>query len=709
MLIYQEHTSTIMGYSRDELLNLRDSVPSSYRLPISTWKTIRNFGICRTPRTHRGNRDGNLKLSSPPAVNHMPNTDYQRPQHDFPCNKCTKCSVAVWNARSIRHKTTMCSWYIMENSIDMMFVTESWLTGNPTDDVIIGEVTPPGYQFFNIPRISDNSGGGIAVIFKEELGLRTYPTGHTFTTFEHACFTDSNSSVYLFTIYRPPPSTENGLKTSDFLVEFVNSLNRKVFIAGDFNVHVDIPTKYDASDLLTTLTAVGFIQHVSGPTHKHGHTLDLVITRETENLITDCKTGPRLSDHHVIHCNIEMYEPQPKKTVVTSRKFRDINLDAFNSDLSSQFGSHSCAMVDDLTGLYQDTIVNVLNKHAPVRTNLRTCRIRQPWYNNDIHEARRKRRKYERWWRKSNLEAHRQLYVDQRKLVNDMLDKAKQDFYKGKLDGADTKVVFKTVNNLLNKNTKILPAHSDSSKLANEFGSFFAGKVSKIYDAIESELGNLSNVDCNVPQYTRSMLSEFDLVSETDIMKYIMKSPAKSCSLDEIPTWFIKQNAYMFVPIITDIVNLSFSTGTFPDKLKHAIITPVIKKQNVDANALKNFRPVSNIPYLSKVIERHAVDNISRYMTANELGEPLQSAYKPVHSTETALLKVKSDIMESVSHRKGVFLALLDLSAAFDTVNHKILLSRLANDFGIYGNVLKWISSYLSNRTTSVCVNGVTS
>ena len=70
-------------------------------------------------------------------------------------------------------------------------------------------------------------------------------------------------------------------------------------------------------------------------------------------------------------------------------------------------------------------------------------------------------------------------------------------------------------------------------------------------------------------------------------------------------------------------------------------------------------RRVSNIPYLSKVIERHAVDNVSRYLTANGLGEPLQSAYKPVHGTETTLLKFKSDIMESVSHRKGIFLALL--------------------------------------------------
>ena len=134
-----------------------------------------------------------------------------------------------------------------------------------------------------------------------------------------------------------------------------------------------------------------------------------MITRETENLITDCKTGPRRSDHHVIHCNIEMYKPKPKKTVVTSRKFPY----AFSSDLFSEFGSHSCAMVDDLTGLYQDTTVNVLNKHAPVRTTERTCRIRQPWYSNDVHEA---RRKYERWWRKSNLEVHREVYVDQRSI-----------------------------------------------------------------------------------------------------------------------------------------------------------------------------------------------------------------------------------------------------------------------------------------------------
>ena len=175
-------------------------------------------------------------------------------------------------------------------------------------------------------------------------------------------------------------------------------------------------------------------------------------------------------------------------------------------------------------------------------------------------------------------------------------------------------------------------------------------------------------------QWIEEDIQKYITKIEEDIQKYITKSPAKSCLLDPIPTWFIKQNVSTFVPIITQIVNSPLSTGTFPESLKHAVISPVIKKQSLNPHELKNYRPVSNIPYLSKIIERHAVDNIARHMTENNLGEPLQSAYRPAHSTESVLLKVKCDIMEFVSQRKGVFLALLDLSAAFDTVNHEILL-----------------------------------
>ena len=118
-----------------------------------------------------------------------------------------------------------------------------------------------------------------------------------------------------------------------------------------------------------------------------------MISRETEHLITNCITGPRLSDHHVIHCSIEIIKPDPKKTLITFRKLRNIDLESFESDLSSQFESRCCTAADQLVDLYQHTITRVLDKHAPVKTVERTCRPRQPWYNDQIHEARHLRRK----------------------------------------------------------------------------------------------------------------------------------------------------------------------------------------------------------------------------------------------------------------------------------------------------------------------------
>ena len=195
-------------------------------------------------------------------------------------------------------------------------------------------------------------------------------------------------------------------------------------------------------------------------------------------------------------------------------------------------------------------------------------------------------------------------------------------------------------------------------------------------------------------------------MSVNDILQHINKAPSNSFLLDAQPTWFLKQNTQTLVPIITRIVNRSLSTGVFPSSLKHAVIAPIIKKQSLDRNLLNNYRPVSNIPFLSKVIEKQAIKSITNYMTQENLGEPLQSAYRALHSTESALLKIKDDIMQNVSHRKGVLLVLLDLSAAFDTVNHSILLDRLTHDIGAKGAAQKWFKSYLSGRTTCICIDG---
>ena len=154
---------------------------------------------------------------------------------------------------------------------------------------------------------------------------------------------------------------------------------------------------------------------------------------------------------------------------------------------------------------------------------------------------------------------------------------------------------------------------------------------------------------------------------------------------------------------------MSLSTGVFPDSLKQTVINPIIKKQSLNPNDSKNYRTVANIPFLSKLIEKHVFTCINEHMTNHNLGADLQSAYRTAHSTESALLIVKDDIMKCLHNQQAVFLVLLDLSAAFDTVDHKILTKKTANEIGLAGNALKWYESYFTRRTTKVCINGIVS
>ena len=133
-------------------------------------------------------------------------------------------------------------------------------------------------------------------------------------------------------------------------------------------------------------------------------------------------------------------------------------------------------------------------------------------------------------------------------------------------------------------------------------------------------------------------------------------------------------------------------------------MTPILRKQGLDANDLRNFRPVSNLPFLSKILEK-VVLQLQSHLCANSLLEIRQSAYRKYHSTETAVLSVQEGLLTKSDEK----LALLDLSAAFDTLDHAILLRRLESTFGISGLALSWFESYLSDRTQSVVVDGLMS
>ena len=125
--------------------------------------------------------------------------------------------------------------------------------------------------------------------------------------------------------------------------------------------------------------------------------------------------------------------------------------------------------------------------------------------------------------------------------------------------------------------------------------------------------------------------------------------------------------------MVTILVNLSLQSANVPDSMKQALVTPLLKKDDLDPEVLKNYRPVSNLSFLSKVLERVVAARLTNYMTINQLHEPMQSAYRACHSTETALVRVQNDILRTLDQGGAAILVLLDLSAAFDTIDHSIL------------------------------------
>ena len=187
----------------------------------------------------------------------------------------------------------------------------------------------------------------------------------------------------------------------------------------------------------------------------------------------------------------------------------------------------------------------------------------------------------------------------------------------------------------------------------------------------------------------------------------ILATPNKSCELDPIPTNLLKHILPCILKLITDIVNLSLDDGMFPDTLKEALVKPLLKKANLDL-INNNFRPVSNLAYISKLAKSAAASQLIQHIDRFHLMKSNQLAYRALHSTETALLKVKTDI-SALDHQEVTCLILLDLSAAFDTIGHFTLLQQLQQCFAVSCTSLEWFCSYFTNRTQAVVIQNILS
>ena len=192
------------------------------------------------------------------------------------------------------------------------------------------------------------------------------------------------------------------------------------------------------------------------------------------------------------------------------------------------------------------------------------------------------------------------------------------------------------------------------------------------------------------------MFSTFLTVTEDQVTKIITNSPSKSCSLDPWPTLFVLDYLDILITPITSIINASLQQGKCPNFFKQAHVTPILKKSSLDKEVFKGYRPVSNLNFISKILERVVAVQLQTHLDEAGLMTAFQSAYRKHHSTESAKGSVTA-------------LTLLDLSAAFDTMDHTILLDRLNVCYGISELALGWFKSYLLGRTHSVKVGSTLS
>ncbi len=631
----------------------------------------------------------------------------------------THARFAHWNARSITNKTASICDLVISEKLDILAITESWLHGDNRDDPTLADIhnTLPDFSSYSIPRVG-RKGGGVLLLLRKGFNVQQN-VSPSFTAFEHGDFTISShsASLHLIIVYRMRHTKSHPASVGTFISEFSTYLEsvtsaqcENLLITGDFNFHVDVPTDQDAGKFCDLLRSADLHQHVDGPTHIGGHTLDLVITPEEGSFVGNIQIQAiHPSDHFATICTLNIARPAASKEVVTVRKLRNINIESLKEDVSASFDNLPDDIdLDCLSEEYDSILRGLVDKHAPAKSRVRYLRPHSPWYTNDLREKKQELRRYERKWVKSGLHVDKQIFREKCALYKHDLELAKTSYHRDQILACDQSQLFKLVDSMcVQKSTKILPSHDSPEILANEFASFFEDKVTNLCGNFNASRIQALNNDSTEPPMHK--LDVFTAMSEDEMRDLVMSMPTKSCPLDPMPTWLVKPCLDELLPTITQIVNNSLCSGYFPTSFKTAEVIPLIKKSTLDPQLLQSYRSVSNLKFISKVTEKAAIKQLQEYLTEFDLFPDFQSAYRKDHSCETALLRVVNDLLLSVDDHMDVVLVLLDLSAAFDTIDHDILIQRLETKYGISGKALNWFNSYIRGREQIVKISNASS
>ena len=619
------------------------------------------------------------------------------------------------NCRSILNKPEELDHIIQETDADIIVLTETWMDSSVPQQSCV----PEGYCIIRKDR-SENfkqkygklGGGGIAIIHKENIKVerKKYLTDET----EEILWVQIKvkESFMLGVIYRSEYTDvikeSEGESKIEENIRKATEISNHLIITGDFNIDMSNKEDKDTQTLTNIYHSFGLQQYINKPTRidrrfDRATIIDHIWASKDQNMIKQAGTLHGISDHMGVYVKLNKLKPPVEKKTRNIRDYRNYDPEAFNISLKQILDTSLIEEFldqDDINSATESLVTAIkeaADEHAPLHeVNINSKNKPLPWFTGKLKAMIKYKNEL-----LSDLYCHGiQSYKPRISAIQNKITKMKRDlkrsFITKKLEESvgDSKKCWKLLSYITNRkksNASVEPSMMSQEK-ADKSNEFFATIGTKI----QEELGHQPDEATN--ENLEENLGNFQFAEEnlTNVEKLINNIKIDvATGEDNIGAKLIKDSKSTIAPLLTKIINKCYKLNIFPECMKKAVIIPIHKKENPDE--ISNYRPISILPILSKIFERLAVDQLVEYLEKNNLISPNQHAYRKLHSTVTCLSEVINHVYTLLENKKHTAIASLDLSKAFDSINHKLILKKLRN-LGLKPEAVLYIKSYLNNR-----------
>lgn len=632
------------------------------------------------------------------------------------------------NVRSITAQSRLLDLEILtaNKAIDVLCLTETWLTNKKHSNTI----SLPGFQIpFRKDRLG-SAGGGVAVYVRNGLSASLILPPPS-TNVECLCIMislTSRTKLAVIVAYRPPgPGADAFCADLDVFLDSVEKLKpTAICLAGDFNAKVNEwyqRQSTDAAGKLLQQLALGhdLTQVVSEPTHSLDSEnatpslLDLMFI-DKPHLALDCSVLPPLSDHcptllQIQLCGVCHPKPSVHFTWDYGRAaFDDIRDALAQIDWSTTFAQSD---VNEAVAIWSTQVISILERFVPLKRHCFRSKSK-PWYTPILHKLARQRDRLFKLSRKCSPSSPQvAAYKRVRNWYTAELRHAENTYYSSlsqkfsrRPPSSSSHHWWSQLKRAVNWSTRetIPPLSAEGSLHLSP-----SDKADALNRAFSKQCSAVDS--CVLPKPSGSLPNtsfSFSPVSESTVLTALQRlNPWKACGLDKISNRFLKECAIFLCKPLQHIFNLSIQSGIYPRQWKVACIQPIFKNKGSRSNPV-NYRPIALLCSTSKVFESVLKEQLLSFCLSHRLIPDSQFGFLPQRSTVWQLLSVTEDWHEALDAGKSVHALFLDVSKAFDRVNHRFLIDQ-CRQYGFDSTSLSWLESYLSRRTIVTSVNGALS